>query len=134
MRFAVFPSITSQLPILFFAELDLRFPRSKGESAETTCLRWNMSKVRRTKTSWYRSGGYAPSFMAAYSAHFAKPTKGDFNAYRVVRDDENLDETLTWREARRVNRSLTVRYDRPVCSLEDTPTNRRLLHKYGILD
>lgn len=76
------------------------------------------------------ANAYAPAFMAAYNARFAKPAKSDFNAHRAVRDDENLDEILTWREARRVSQSLTVQYDRVIYLLEDTPTNRRLIHKY----
>ncbi len=55
---------------------------------------------------------WAPSFMAAYNARFARPPKSDFNAHRPLRDDENLDLVLTWREPRKVKKSLTVQYDR----------------------
>ncbi|MBN3788949.1 ISNCY family transposase [Burkholderia sp. Ac-20353] len=76
------------------------------------------------------ANAYAPSFIAAYNARFAKPPKSDFNAHRPLRDDENLDLLLTWRETRRVTKSLTVQYDRVMYLLDDTPANRKLIHRY----
>ncbi|AJY03505.1 integrase core domain protein [Burkholderia vietnamiensis LMG 10929] len=76
------------------------------------------------------ANAYAPSFIAAYNTRFAKPPKSDFNAHRPLRDDENLDTVLTWRETRRVSKSLTVLYDRVLYLLDDTPVNRKLIHRY----
>src|SRR5690348_17407428 len=36
------------------------------------------------------ANAYAPSFMAAYNARFAKPPKSDYDAHRPLRADENL--------------------------------------------
>jgi hypothetical protein len=74
------------------------------------------------------ANAYAPSFVAAYNARFAKPPKSHFNAHRPLRDDEDLELILTWREPRRVTKSLTVQYDRVIYLLADTPANRRLIH------
>ena len=71
------------------------------------------------------ANAYAPSFMAAYNARFAKPPKSAFDAHRPLRADEPLDEILTWRESRTVSTSLTVRYDKVLYLLEDTPTSRK---------
>jgi hypothetical protein len=38
---------------------------------------------------------YAPSFIAAYNTHFAKPPTSDFHAHRPLLDDENLNIVLT---------------------------------------
>ncbi|WP_322093918.1 ISNCY family transposase [Paraburkholderia bannensis] len=76
------------------------------------------------------ANAYAPSFMAAYNARFAKPPKRDFDAHRALRTDENLDEVLTWREPRKVTKSLTVQYDRVMYLLDDTPENRTLIDRY----
>lgn len=76
------------------------------------------------------ANAYAPAFIAAYNAHFARPPKSTFDAHRPLRDDENLDTLLTWRELRRVTKSLTVRYDRVMYLLEDTVANRKLIHRY----
>ncbi|MET1535408.1 helix-turn-helix domain-containing protein, partial [Burkholderia sola] len=75
------------------------------------------------------ANAYAPSFTAAYNARFAKPPKSDFNAHRPLRADENLDLVLTWREPRKVTKSLTVQYDRVMYLLDDTPENRKLIDR-----
>ncbi|SDG42292.1 Helix-turn-helix domain-containing protein [Paraburkholderia phenazinium] len=77
-----------------------------------------------------QANAYAPSFMAAYNARFAKPPKSDFDAHRPLRADEHLDLLMTWRETRRVTKSLTVQYDRVMYLLDDTAENRKLIHRY----
>ncbi|KVN22934.1 integrase [Burkholderia pyrrocinia] len=76
------------------------------------------------------ANAYAPSFIATYNARFAKPPRSRFDAHRPLRDDEDLVTLLTWRETRRVTKSLTVQYDRVIYLLEDTPANRSLVHRY----
>jgi hypothetical protein len=73
------------------------------------------------------ANAYAPSFMAAYNARFAKPPKSEFDAHRPLRADEDLDLLLTWRESRKVTKALTVRYDRVLYLLEDTVAHRKLI-------
>jgi transposase len=76
------------------------------------------------------ANAWAPSFMAVYNTRFAKPPKSYFDAHRPLRQDENLDLLMTWRETRRVTKSLTVQYDRVMYLLDDTPENRKLIHRY----
>lgn len=76
------------------------------------------------------ANAYAPSFIAAYNARFAKPPKSAFDTHRPLRADEDLDLLFTWRELRKVTKSLTVQYDRVIYLLEDTPANRKLVHRY----
>ncbi|CAN7748904.1 ISNCY family transposase [Paraburkholderia hospita] len=76
------------------------------------------------------ANAYAPSFIAAYNARFAKPPKSDFDAHRSLRADESLDQVLTWREPRKVTKSLTVQYDRVMYLLDDTAENRKLIGRY----
>jgi transposase len=76
------------------------------------------------------ANAYAPSFIAAYNARFAKPPRSAFDAHRPLRADEDLDLLFTWREPRKVTKSLTVQYDRVIYLLADTPANRRLIHRY----
>ena len=73
---------------------------------------------------------YTPSFMAAYNARFAKPPKSEFDAHRPLRADEDLERLFTWRELRKVTKSLTVQYDRVLYLLEDTIANRKLIGRY----
>ncbi|MFC0696083.1 ISNCY family transposase [Paraburkholderia humisilvae] len=76
------------------------------------------------------ANAFVPRFIADFNARFAKPPKSDFNAHRPLRADENLDIIMTWREPRRVTKSLTVQYDRVIYLLEDTVANRSLIHNY----
>jgi transposase len=76
------------------------------------------------------ANAYAACFMAAYNARFAKPPKSTFDAHRLLRADECLDLVFTWREPRKVTKSLTVQYDRVMYLLDDTPANRRLIDRY----
>ena len=73
---------------------------------------------------------YTPSFMAAYNSRFAKPPKSEFDAHRPLRADEDLERLFTWRELRKVTKSLTVQYDRVLYLLEDTSANRKLIGRY----
>ncbi|SAL88421.1 integrase catalytic subunit [Caballeronia arvi] len=76
------------------------------------------------------ANAYAPCFMADYNVRFAKPARRAFDAHRPLREDENLDEVLTWREQRRVTKTLTVQYDRVLYLLDDIDENRALIHRY----
>ncbi|MPW23995.1 ISNCY family transposase [Paraburkholderia sp. CNPSo 3157] len=76
------------------------------------------------------ANAYAPVFMATYNARFAKPPKSNFDAHRPLRADESLELVMTWRESRKVTRSLTVQYDRVMYLLEDTPEHRKLIDRY----
>ncbi len=76
------------------------------------------------------ANAYAPAFMRAYNTRFAKAPRSTFDAHRPLRGDENLDALLTWRETRRVTKALTVQYDRVMYLLDDTPENRKLIHRY----
>ena len=40
------------------------------------------------------------------------------NLYRPLTETDDLDETLAWREERRVTRNLTLRYDRMMLLLD----------------
>jgi transposase len=75
------------------------------------------------------ANAYAPSFIAAYNARFAKPPRSAFDAHRPLRADEDLDLLFTWRELRKVTKSLTVQYDRVIYLLDDTLANRKLIHR-----
>jgi len=76
-----------------------------------------------------QANAYAPAFMADYNARFAKPPRSGYDMHRPLRADERLERVLTWREARRVTKALTVQYDRVLYLLEDTDANRALIHR-----
>jgi hypothetical protein len=77
-----------------------------------------------------QANAYASSFMAMYNAHFAKPARSEFDAHRPLREGEELALALTWREPRKLTKSLTVQYDRVMYLLDDTLENRKLMGRY----
>lgn len=76
------------------------------------------------------ANAWAPSFIDDYNRRFAKPPRNDFNAHRPVRADEDLSLIFTWREPRKVSKSLTLQYDKQLYLLEDTKAARKLVGKY----
>jgi len=76
------------------------------------------------------ANAWAPAFIAAYNARFAKPPRSTFDAHRPLRADEDLDAILTWRVMRKVSDSLTVLNDRMIYLLEETETSRKLIGHY----
>jgi transposase len=73
---------------------------------------------------------FMSQFIEDYNAKFAKPPRGEHNAHRPIRADEELDLIFSWRELRKVTKSLTLHYERKLLLLEDTPDNRRLIGKF----
>jgi hypothetical protein len=76
------------------------------------------------------ANAYAPSFIADFNRRFGKPPRSDHDAHRPLREDEELQQILAHRVARKVSNSLTVQYDRVMYLLEDCPENRGLIHQY----
>lgn len=76
------------------------------------------------------ANAFMPQFIEDYNAKFAKPPRGAHDAHRPLRADEELDLIFSWRELRKVTKSLTLHYERKILLLEDTPDNRRLIGKY----
>jgi hypothetical protein len=71
-----------------------------------------------------------PQFIPDYNARFAKPPRNSHDAHRPLRADEDPDLIFSWRELRKVTQTLTLRYERKLYMLLDTPESRRLIGKY----
>jgi hypothetical protein len=76
------------------------------------------------------ANAFATEFMADYNRRFAKEPRHDFNVHRALDADDNLDLIFTWREPRRVSKSLTVQYDKTLYLLEDNDKSRQVMGKY----
>ena len=76
------------------------------------------------------TNAFVPHFIANFNARFTTPPKRDFNAHRPLRDDEHLDTILTWREPRRVTKSLTVQYGRVIYRLDVDDATGKLVDQY----
>lgn len=61
---------------------------------------------------------FAEEYMADYNRRFAKAPRHDFNAHRPLALSDDLDAEFTFREPRRVSKSLTVQYDKMLYLIE----------------
>jgi uncharacterized protein YbaA (DUF1428 family) len=73
---------------------------------------------------------FMPTFIDDYNRRFGKLARDRHDAHRAVRKDENLEAIFAWREYRKVTDNLTLRYERKMYLIEDTPSNRRYIGKY----
>ena len=74
---------------------------------------------------------WLPCFIEQFNRKFAKMAFNPKDLHRTVTETaEELDDIFTWREPRRVTKSLTITYDKCVYLLENTEENRRLIGKY----
>lgn len=68
--------------------------------------------------------------MTAYNRRFGKAPRHDFDVHRPLETDDDLTAFFTWREPRRVSKSLTVQYDKVLYLIEDNELSRRDIGKY----
>ncbi len=73
---------------------------------------------------------FADEFMADYNRRFAKTARHDFDVHRLLENDDDLAAFFTWREQRRVLKSLTLQYDKVLYLIEDNKLSRRPIGKY----
>ncbi len=76
------------------------------------------------------ANAFSAEFMADYNRRFAKEPRHEFNVHRALDADDNLDLIFTWREPRRVSKSLTVQYDKTLYLLEDNDKSRQVMGEY----
>jgi hypothetical protein len=73
---------------------------------------------------------FMPTFIDDYNRRFGKLPRDRLDAHRPIRKDEDLNAVFAWREYRKVTDSLTLRYERKMYLIQDTPSNRSLIGKY----
>lgn len=73
---------------------------------------------------------YADGFMDDYNRRFAKTPRYEFDMHRPLEHDDDLAAYFTWREPRRVSKSLTVQYDKVLHLIGDNELSRRSIGKY----
>jgi transposase len=76
------------------------------------------------------ANAFAEEFMGYYNQRFAKAPRHDFDVHRPLENDDDLAESLTWREPPRVSKSLTVQYDKVLYLIEYSELSRKAIGKY----
>ncbi len=108
-------------------------PAAKGrvERAHQTLQDRLVKELRLQRISTVDAANeFMPTFIEDYNRRFGKLARDRHDAHRAVRKDEDLAAIFAWREYRKVTDSLTLRYERKMYLLEDTPDNRRHIGKY----
>ena len=74
---------------------------------------------------------WLPSFIADYNIRFGRAPANSKDLHRPLslRDGDELDEILAWREERTVTQNLTLHYDRMMLILDPTPLARSLARR-----
>ncbi|EAA7710138.1 ISNCY family transposase [Salmonella enterica] len=105
--------------------------KGRVERAHLT-LQDRLVKKRRLRgiSSVNAANDFADEFMADYNRRFAKEPRHDFDVHRPLETDDDLAAFFTWREPRRVSKSLTVQYDKVLYLIEDSELSRRAIGKY----
>jgi len=79
------------------------------------------------------ANAFTEEFMNDYNRRFSKAPRQEFDVHRELDVYDDLDMVFTWREARRVSKSLTVQYDKVLYLIEDSEFSRRAIGKVNIL-
>jgi hypothetical protein len=72
------------------------------------------------------ANAWLPGFVEDYNKRFGRAPANAKDLHRPLTEADDLDETLAWREERRVTGNLTLRYDRMMLLLDPTPLAREL--------
>jgi hypothetical protein len=67
------------------------------------------------------ANAFLQAFMADHNARFARAPANDKDLHRPLGARDDLTETFTWRETRKITQALTLHYDRMVYILDQTP-------------
>jgi Helix-turn-helix domain len=108
-------------------------PAAKGrvERAHQTLQDRLVKELRLQRISTIEGANeFMPTFIDDYNRRFGKLPRDRHDAHRALRKDEDLEAIFAWREYRKVTDSLTLRYERKMYLIADTPSNRRYIGKY----
>ena len=123
--------------VLSTLNIDIIFansPQAKGrvERANRT-LQDRLIKEMRLEgiSSIADANKWFPCFIEQFNRKFAKMALNPKDLHRTVTETaEELDDIFTWREPRRVTKSLTITYDKCIYLLENIEDNQKLTGKY----
>jgi hypothetical protein len=111
--------------------MQLRFVKSESTFTYFEATRGYLEKHGKPLALYSdKASVFRNEFMADYNRRFAKAPRHDFDVHRPLETDDNLVAFFTWREPRRVSKSLTVQYDKVLYLIEDNELSRRAIGKY----
>jgi len=77
------------------------------------------------------ANAWLPCFIEQFNQKFGKCARNPKNLHRPLTEAKTeLDDIFTWREPRKVTKSLTITYDKCIYLLEPTELNQKLTGQY----
>lgn len=129
-------NITQFGRILSDLNIDIIFansPQAKGrvERANRTLQDRLIKEMRLENISSVEEANvWLPCFIEQFNLKFGKVASNPKNLHRPVESSEDLENIFTWKEPRKVSKSLTITYDKCMYMLENTEQNQSLIGKY----
>jgi transposase len=69
-------------------------------------------------SSWEEGNAYLPEFMMDFNRRFAVQPRSDHNAHRLLTDQDDLNQILTWQETRTLSKNLTLQFRKTVYQIQ----------------
>ena len=106
-------------------------PQAKGrvERANQT-LQDRLPKEMRLRniSSWKDGNAYLPEFIADFNARFAVQPRSGLDTHRLLTDQDDLDQILTWQETRTLSKNLTLQFRKVVYQIQTERPTYALRH------
>ena len=106
-------------------------PQAKGrvERAIQT-LQDRLPKELRLRniSSWEAGNAYLPEFIDDFNQRFAVQPRSTHNAHRSLTKQDDLDQILTWQEARILSKNLTLQFHKTVYQIQTSRPSYAMRH------
>jgi transposase len=96
-------------------------PQAKGRVERVNqTLQDRLPKELRLRgiSSWEAGNAYLPEFMADFNRRFAVQPRSDNDMHRLLTDQDDLDQILTWQETRTLSKNLTLQFRKTVYQIQ----------------
>jgi transposase len=96
-------------------------PQAKGRVERVNqTLQDRLPKELRLRgiSTWQAGNAYLPEFMMDFNRRFAVQPRSDHNAHRLLTDQDDLNQILTWQETRTLSKNLTLQFRKTVYQIQ----------------
>ena len=117
-------------------ELDIQIicantPQAKGRVERVNLtLQDRLPKELRLRdiSTWEAGNAYLPEFVADFNQRFAVQSRSTHDAHRLLTAHDNLAQTLTWQETRKLTKNLTIQFQKVVYQIQTKRPTYALQH------
>jgi len=131
-------------PLAFYSDKHSVFRVNQKSSQDSQITQCRVERANRTLQdrlikemrlegirSIKEANAWLPCFIEQFNQKFGKCARNPKNLHRPLTEAKTeLDDIFTWREPRKVTKSLTITYDKCIYLLEPTELNQKLTGQY----